>query len=167
MKRFYFRWGGMLLIGLLITIFSAQRYYREVHSLTPEQLLRGQPPKTLRILGRVEAGTLMTEASRQRATFQLAGKEAQIAVLYQGEALETLRELKTLVVVGRWDALHHQFEAHEIDLIPNYGFITAAYLTMIPMAVFLFMMERRVLLLYNEIRQSKLYEPEVADLDDG
>ena len=155
------------MVGVLIIALGVQRYYREVYPLTPEQLLQDQPTGAVRMLGMVEAGTLMTEAPFEQATFYIAGKKKQIQVLYQGEPSDNLRELKTLVVVGRWDNASQKFQAHEIALIPNYGFITAAYLIMVPMALFLFMMERSVLLLYNKIKLSKLYEPEVSDLDEG
>jgi hypothetical protein len=36
---------------------------------------------------------------------------------------------------------------------------------MVPLALFLFLMERRVRLLYNEIKESKIYESEVGELE--
>ena len=164
MKRFYLRWGVLLLIGLAITGVGAQRYYRDVYSLTPEQILKERPSGEVRVLGRVEAGTLTTEAPSERAAFRLAGKEARIPVDYHGPDSDNLRELKTVVVIGHWDDAGRRFAAREIDNAPNYGFITAAYLTLVPMALFLFVMEHRVLLLYNQIKQSKQYESEVGEL---
>jgi hypothetical protein len=52
-------------------------------------------------------------------------------------------------------------EAEEIALLPNYWFVAGAYLAgIIPIGLFLFSMERRVELLYNRIKSTKLYEPE-------
>ncbi|MBI3609131.1 MAG: cytochrome c maturation protein CcmE [Nitrospirae bacterium] len=167
MKRLYLRWGGILAVGFLIVILSAQRYYRDVYSLTPDLILSRPPFGTVRILGMVEAGTLVKETPSNQARFSLSGNGQRIPVLYQGNRPDDLRELKTLVVIGQWDGSNRQFLAHEMDLIPNYGFITTAYLIMLPMGLFLFMMEHRVLLLYNKIKESKIYEPEVGSLDEG
>ena len=165
MNGFYIRWGFLLLAGLFMTFLGAQRYYRDVHSLTPEQVMKALPRETVRMLGRVQAGTLRTEAPYEQAVFDLAGEEAPVSVYYQGDAPDNLRELKTLVVIGHWNAAQERFEAHEIDLVPNYGFIIWAYLTLLPLAIFLFMMEQKVRLLYNDIKEAKIYEPEEGQLD--
>ena len=165
MNRFYLRWGVILVIGLLITLLSVQRYYRDVHSLTPEQFQAETPPGIARILGRVEAGSLMKDGPVGQASFILSGEKIRIPVLYRGDSSEDLRELKTLVMIGQWNPSLQQFEADKMDLVPNYGFITAAYLLFLPLALFLFMMEHRVLLLYNGIKDSKLYESEVESID--
>ena len=165
MNGFYIRWAILLLAGLMIVFLGAQRYYEDVYSLTPEEVLENTPRETVRMLGMVQAGTLKAEPPFEQATFELAGEQAQLPVYYQGEAPDNLRELKTLVVVGRWDSGQSRFKAHEIDLVPNYGFITAAYLVFLPLGLFLFRMEQRVRLLYNRIKESKIYEPEEGELD--
>jgi hypothetical protein len=112
------------------------------------------------------------------AEFELAGPEADLLVHYDGPADDNLRELKTLVVVGhlnltgpagsaKSDGLDRQrFEAHELDLLPNYGFITAAYLlALVPLALFLFGMERRVALLYTVIKGTTVYQPEAGTVE--
>ena len=172
MKWFYIRWGGILFMGLMITLLGTQRYYREVATMSPEQLLKEQPNGIVRVLGRVQAGSLSTpgeeEASLHPATFYLTGEREGLAVRYTGEQPDNLRELKTLVVVGRWNKSTHEFKAHEISLLPNYRYVAAAYLIgMIPIGLFLFLMQRRVELLYNEIKAAKVYEPEVEAFDKG
>ena len=110
----------------------------------------------------------MYEPASHRAAFELAGEKEKVSVRYSGEAPANLRELKTLVVIGRWNSSARQFEAHEISLLPNYGFVTGAYLVgIIPLSLFLFGMERRVELLYNKIKTTKLYEPEEGKVDQG
>jgi len=107
------------------------------------------------------------------AEFELTGRQARLLVHYDGPADDNLRELKTLVVVGHLtadgatgSAAPHQpdtrrFEAHALDLLPNYGFIAAAYLlALIPLALFLFGMERRVAILYTVIKETTAYQPE-------
>jgi len=104
------------------------------------------------------------------AEFELAGRQAHLLVHYDGPADDNLRELKTLVVVGHLDSAGaagsggsetQRFEAHALDLLPNYGFITAAYLlALIPLALFLFGMERRVTILYTVIKDTTAYQPE-------
>jgi len=165
MKGFYIRWGALILIGLWIVAVGIQRYNRDVRPLTPEQVLKDHSAGSVRVLGMVEAGTLRKDTTTSQMLFSLMENGQRIPVVYQGKDTDDLRELKTLVVVGRWDNASQRFLAEDIDLIPNYGFIIAAYLVMIPLALFLFMMERRVRLLYNEIKQSKLYEPEVGEFE--
>ena len=165
MKGFYLRWGGLVLVGLWIVAVGAQYYYREVRPLTPEQVLRSHPAGPVRLMGMVEAGSMVKEAASTQIRFSLIGNGQRIPVVYQGNDPDNLRELKTLVVVGRWDDAGQRFLAQKINLIPNYGFITAAYLVMVPLAFFLFLMERRVRLLYNEIKLSKIYESEVGELE--
>jgi cytochrome c-type biogenesis protein CcmE len=165
MKWLYIRWGGILLAGLIITLLGVQRYYREVITISPEQLLQKQSTGTVRILGTVQAGSLSVvngdSASAFQATFRLSSGEREVlSVLYTGERPDNLRELKSLVVVGRWNPSTQVFESHEIQLLPNYGYVAAAYLSvMIPMGLFLFRMERKVELLYTEIKSAKVYEP--------
>jgi hypothetical protein len=165
MKGFYFRWGVLLLVGLVITFFGAQRYVRDVRPLTLDQFLKAPPAGPVRLLGMVESGSLAKEADSTQALFSLIGKDRRIPVVYNGKDPDNLRELKTVVVVGKWDDANQRFLAEGIDLVPNYGFITAAYLVMVPLALFLFLMERRVRLLYNEIKESKIYESEVGELE--
>jgi hypothetical protein len=117
------------------------------------------------MLGMVEAGSLRKDPLTSQMLFSLVEDGQRIPVVYQGKDTDSLRELKTLVVIGGWDAASQSFLAQDLALIPNYGFIIAAYLVMIPLALFLFMMERRVRLLYTEIKRSKLYEPEVGEFE--
>jgi cytochrome c-type biogenesis protein CcmE len=165
MKGFYLRWGGLILVGLWIVAVGAHRYNRDVRPLTPEEVMKNHSAGPVRILGMVEAGSLRKDASSSQMLFSLMENGQQIPVVYQGNDTDNLRELKTLVLVGEWDDASQRFVAQDIALIPNYGFIIAAYLVMIPLALFLFMMERRVRLLYNEIKQSKLYESEVREFE--
>jgi cytochrome c-type biogenesis protein CcmE len=164
MKGFYLRWAGLLLVGVWIIAIGAQYYYREVRPLTPEQVAREHPAGSVRMIGMVEAGSIVKEAASTPIRFSLIGNGQRIPVVYQGNDPDSLRDLKTLVVVGQWDDTSQRFLAQKINLTPNYGFITAAYLVMVPLALFLFLMERRVRLLYNEIKLSKIYEPEAGEL---
>jgi cytochrome c-type biogenesis protein CcmE len=168
MKRFYVRWAGLLVGMLILALFGVQRYRNDLKSISPEQLLLQQPIQVVRLLGIVQAGSLVYEPLSHQAAFELAGEKEKIAVRYSGQAPENLRELKTLVVIGRWNPSSRQFEAHEITLVPNYGFVAGAYLAgIIPIGLFLFGMERRVELLYNKIKSAKLYEPEEGRVDQG
>ncbi|MBI3622170.1 MAG: hypothetical protein HY208_08305 [Nitrospirae bacterium] len=128
-------------------------------SATPSDTAPGAtPPKTIPMI---------------LAEFELAGQQAHLLVHYDGPADDNLRELKTLVVVGHLAANGaagpavpnkpdtQRFEAHALDLLPNYGFIAAAYLlALIPLALFLFGMERRVAILYTVIKETTAYQPE-------
>lgn len=161
MKRFYIRWGGVLIIAAIIGVLGIQRYNREVTTLSPHHLLHDQPVQTVRILGMVEAGSILKEGEGGPVAFQLSSEGVKLSVRYLGEESENLRDLKTIVVGGRWNPTTRTLEAEKISLVPNYGFIMAAYLvSLIPMGLFLFNMERRVAMLYILIKEEKVYQSE-------
>ncbi len=164
MTRLWVQWAVVALAAAIVA-FSASRYYdQHLLTVTPEAVLDGGAGSELvRVQGLVEGGTLTGDASSGQAAFRLRGDRDALPVEYNGPPPENLRELKTLVVIGRWDAERRVFLAQDLALIPNYGFVVSAYLVaLLPLALFTFLMERRVRLLYNEIKQAKLYEPEPA-----
>jgi cytochrome c-type biogenesis protein CcmE len=166
-RGFYLRWGGIALAGLVLAALAAERYQSEVRPITPEQLREGAGSDRTRVIGMVQPGSLVVapEASPEgamEATFELAGPREHLPVHYLGPADDNLRELKTLVVVGRLDQAGGRFEADRLDLIPNFGFVAAAYLAaLVPLALFLFLMERRVAVLYTVIKETTAYQPEL------
>lgn len=160
------RWLILVAVAAAVTLLGAQRYFREVRTVSPAAVASGTTPDATRVMGRVEAGTLTATPDGRNATFALSADGTVIQVNYEGEKPDNLRALKTLVVVGQWDPAARMFRAQAIDLVPNFGFIVASYiLTLVPLGVFVFVMERRVKLLYTEIKQSKIYTPEVGALD--
>lgn len=161
MKRFYIRWGGVLIITAIIGALGIQRYNRDVTAISPDRLLREQPAQAVRVLGMVEAASIVKEGEGGPVAFQISGEGAKVSVRYIGEESDNLRDLKTLVIGGKWNSTSQVFEADKISLVPNYGFITAAYLaSLIPMGLFLFNMERKVAMLYIQIKEEKVYQPE-------
>ncbi len=159
MKWLYLRWGGVLIIAAIIGVFGIQRYDRDVTAISPDRLLRDQPTQTVRVLGMVEPGSIVKEGGA--VAFQLSGEGAKVSVRYVGDESDNLRDLKTVVMVGTWNPATHLFESGKIALVPNYGFVTAAYLlSLIPMGLFLFNMERKVAMLYILIKEEKVYQPE-------
>ena len=57
------------------------------------------------------------------------------------------------------------FRAQDAALLPNYGFVAAAYLiSFLVLAWMVFAMNRRVMVLFKEVKESKLYESEVDSL---
>jgi cytochrome c-type biogenesis protein CcmE len=168
MTRLYVQWTVVALAATAIA-FSALRYYNgNLLTVTPEAVLSGGAERTLvRVQGLVQGGTLTGNVSAGQAGFRLIGDRDAVQVEYNGPSPENLRELKTLVVIGRWDPEQRVLLAQDLALLPNYGFVVGAYLVaLLPLALFLFLMERRVRLLYAEIKQAKLYEPEpVAHVD--
>ena len=161
MNGLYIRWIGALALGILIGLLGARRYVHDVRAISPERLLNEPSAETVRVLGRVEAGSLVKDPSKGEMVFHLAGEKERLSVRYAGEEPENLRELKTLVIVGRWNRTDGVLEAEKIALIPNYGFVTAAYLVaLLPLGFFLFYMERKVAILYTRIKDEKIYQPE-------
>ncbi len=161
MKRFYLRWGGVLVIGVIICLFGLARYQREVSHIPIEKFLDEKPTRAVRVLGMVVGGSLNRGGAGEPIQFTLSGTGAQVPVYYQGEDPENLRELKKLVIYGRWNPEEQRIESETILGVPNYGFVSWAYLvTLIPMTLFLFNMERKVALLYIMIKEEKVYQSE-------
>jgi cytochrome c-type biogenesis protein CcmE len=162
MTRLYLQWIEIAVAAAGI-VWAASRYYdRHLVTLTPDAVQTGgSVTADVRVQGLVEGGTLAGDLTSGKATFRLAGEHGTLDVAYDGPPPENLRELKTVVVVGRWDAGRRVFLAKDLALVTNYGFVVGSYLVaLVPLAVFIFLMERRVRLLYSEIKQAKLYEPE-------
>ncbi len=164
MSGLYVRWGVVAIVAVLLGLLAYGHYARNVATLTPEEVLAQRPHGVVRVTGLVRGGTLKGNLAAGRVRFTLAGQRQTLPVQYQGPRQENLRELKTLVVVGRWDRAARIFRAHDIASVSNYGFVLGAYLvSLVPLAFFLFAMERKAGLLYKEIKDSKLYEPEWSD----
>ena len=161
MTNLYLRWSGVLAVAIVFIVLTYNHYRDNLASLVPQQVRQEAPTGgAIRVLGMVQGGTLRTREAGE-ATFTLLGKNAALPVHYQGPPPDNLRELKILVLVGTWNAATQVFEARDIGIVPNYGFIAGAYLLgLLPLALFLFAMNRRVSLLYEEIKASKLYEEE-------
>lgn len=162
-KVLYIRWGILIVVFSAIAFLGVSRYNRDVRAISPKILLSQATGMETRVMGMVDAGSLKRGAEDGAFQFSLSADGTRVPVVFSGDDADVLRELKTIVVVGRWDAELGQFNAAKIALIPNYGFIASAYLlSLLPLVFFLFYMERRVLLLYVMIKEEKVYQPEVA-----
>lgn len=160
MTNLHRRWGGVFLVAIVFIVLTYNHYRDNLASLVPEQVKQETPAGEIRVLGMVQGGTLETRGAGE-ATFALLGESATLPVHYQGPPPDNLRELKILILVGTWNADRQMFEARDIGIVPNYGFIAGAYLLgLLPLALLLFTMTRRVHFLYEEIKTSKLYEKE-------
>ena len=166
MTSFYIRWGIVLLVTSVIAFLGFQRYQKDVACLTPDQILQNPSPNKVRVVGIIQGGSLTREDESNRAFFLLQGEEKTLPVRYQGHDTDTLRDIKIIVVTGHLNSGTAEFDGEAISLIPNYGFVAAAYLLgILPTLFFLFLMERKLRLLYTEVKEAKLYEPEVMDFD--
>ncbi len=160
MMNLHRRWGGVFLVAIVFIVLTYNHYRDNLASLVPEQVKQETPAGEIRVLGMVQGGTLETRGAGE-ATFALLGESATLPVHYQGPPPDNLRELKILILIGTWNADRQMFEARDIGIVPNYGFIAGAYLLgLLPLALLLFTMTRRVHFLYEEIKTSKLYEEE-------
>ena len=166
MNIFYLRWGVILVLGLIVASQGIQRYYRDVATLSPSELILQKPDKTVRVRGTVIGGSLMRKDSQNDLSFLIEGQGKEIPVHFIGSQAEGLRELKTIVVEGRWDPSSGELKGEKIGIIPNYGFVSAAYLLgFIPIILFLFHTEWKVRLLYSQIKETKVYESEEMGFD--
>ena len=162
MNWFYLRWLGLLVVAVILAVLTFMNYRQNLASVTPKSVLNHTQSDTpLRVKGMVKSGTLTGNIEEGQVRFELGDGSGNIPVQYDGPPPENLRELKTLIVIGQWDAVDRRFLAKEIALVTNYGFVVSAYLvTMIALAWFIFGMSRKVGLLFQEIKQTALYEPE-------
>jgi len=166
MNIFYLRWGIILVLGLMIVSQGVQRYYRDVATLSPNELIQQKPHETVRVMGTVIGGSLVRKNSQNNLSFLIEGQGKEIPVHFIGSQAEGLRELKTIVVEGRWDSATGELKGEKIRVIPNYGFVSAAYLIgFIPIILFIFHTERKVRLLYSQIKETKVYESEEMGFD--
>ncbi len=137
------------------------RYNQEVKTISPTSLLGSESASDIRLMGMIHPGSFVRASGDEPFRFKLTEDGVKVDVVFSGDDADTLRELKTIVAIGRWDRETGRFEALDIALIPNYGFISSAYLlTLIPLAFFLFFMERRVAILYVMIKEEKVYQAE-------
>jgi len=161
MTSLYIRWGGLLIVAMVLTGLTYSHYQQHLATLSPKQVNEQNPSQEVRVLGMVRGGTLKGNVAGGDATFALVENNTTIPVHYHGPPPDNLRELKTLILIGKWNSSDNVFEARDIGLVTNYGFVVGAYLIgLIPLGIFLFAMSRRVGLLYEEIKASKLYQEE-------
>ncbi len=166
MTGLYTRWAIMVGGLLLLAMMTFQQYQHDL-STTSLSTLMSSPStsKPVRIQGMVKSGTLSGETDQGQATFELIDGPTTIDVVYAGPPLENIRELKTMVFIGQFDTETKIFKAKDTALINNFGFVTAAYLlTVLSICWALFAMSQRVMVLFKEIKDEKLYEPEIDPL---
>jgi cytochrome c-type biogenesis protein CcmE len=150
--------GGII----LLTIMTYQQYQRDLSTISLANLLNSPTTsETVRIQGMVKSGTLSGAVDQGQATFELMDGSTTVPVEYAGPPLENIRELKTMVLIGQLDPATKTFKANDTALINNFGFVAAAYLiTVLSLGWAIFAMSQRVMVLFKEIKEEKLYEPE-------
>jgi len=166
MTGFYTRWAIMVGGIILLTIMTYHQYQRDLSTISLTGLLSSTPSsETVRIQGMVKSGTLSGPVEQGQATFELLDDSTTLPVEYAGPPLENIRELKTIVLIGHLDPETKTFKAKDTALINNFGFVAAAYLfTVITLCWAIFAMSQRVMVLFKEIKEEKLYEPENESL---
>ncbi len=166
MTGLYTRWAIMVGGLLLLAMMTFQQYQHDLSTTSLAALISSpSTSEPVRIQGMVKSGTLSGETKQGQATFELVDGPTTVAVVYAGPPLENIRELKTMVFVGQLDTETKIFKAKDTALINNFGFVTAAYLlTVLSICWALFAMSQRVMVLFKEIKDEKLYEPEIDPL---
>ncbi len=159
LRLLYLRWSVVLVAVMGLAALTAQHYRDHLAGFVPQEVTREAPAGDIRVAGMVQRGTVTGNARAGHAAFQLMGREASLPVVYEGPPQDNLRAFKTLVVIGAWDASAGVFRAREIGIVPNYGFVAGAYLVgLLPLALLVFAMSRRVNLLYEDMKTSALYQ---------
>lgn len=166
MTGLYARWaiivGGILLLALM----TFQQYQRDLSTISLATVLNSPATsEPVRIQGMVKSGTLAGAVGQGQATFELMDGSTTLPVEYIGPPLENIRELKTIVLLGHLDHETKIFKAKDTALINNFGFVAAAYLiAVLSLGWAIFAMSQRVMVLFKEIKDEKLYEPEIDPL---
>jgi len=166
MTGLYTRWAIMVGGLLLLAMMTFQQYQRDLSTLSLATVVtRPASSEPVRIQGMVKSGTLSGDTEQGQATFELIDGPTTLPVEYAGPPLENIRELKTMVLIGQLDPATKIFKAKDTALINNFGFVAAAYLlTVMSICWALFAMSQRVMVLFKEIKDEKLYEPEIDPL---
>ena len=155
------QWSGILIVAMVLSGVTYQHYQHHLATLSPLQVREQVSGQTVRVLGMVRGGTLAGQVASGDATFELIENGTIIPVQYHGPPPDNLRELKALVLIGTWNPSDHLFEARDIGLVTNYGFVVGAYLIgLVPLAMFLFAMSWRVRRLSAEMKASTRYQEE-------
>jgi cytochrome c-type biogenesis protein CcmE len=162
MTGFYARWAIMVGGIILLAMMTFQQYQRDLSTISLATLsANASTTETVRIQGMVKSGTLSGDVDQGQATFELVDGSTTLAVEYAGPPLENIRELKTMVLIGHLNPETKIFKAKDTALINNFGFVAAAYLiAVISLGWAIFAMSQRVMVLFKEIKEEKLYEPE-------
>jgi len=166
MTGFYARWAIMVGGIILLAMMTFQQYQRDLSTISPATVLNSPATsETVRIQGMVKSGTLSGAVDQGQATFELVDGSTTLPVEYAGPPLENIRELKTMVLIGQLDPATKTFKAKDTALINNFGFVAAAYLiAVLSLGWAIFAMSQRVMVLFKEIKEEKLYEPEIDSL---
>jgi len=159
MTGFYARWAIMVGGIILLSMMTYHQYQRDLSTIPVTTVLSSpSSTETVRIQGMVKSGTLSGTVEQGQATFELIDGPTTLPVEYVGPPLENIRELNL-------DPETKTFKAKDTALINNFGFVAAAYLlTVIALGLALFAMSQRVMVLFKEIKEEKLYEPENESL---
>jgi cytochrome c-type biogenesis protein CcmE len=166
MTGFYARWAIMVGGIILLALMTFQQYQRDLSTISLATVLNSPATsETVRIQGMVKSGTLSGTIDQGQATFELIDGSTTVLVEYAGPPLENIRELKTMVLIGHLDPETKIFKAKDTALINNFGFVAAAYLiAVLTLGWAIFAMSQRVMVLFKEIKEEKLYEPEIEHL---
>jgi len=162
MTGFYARWAIMVGGIILLAMMTFQQYQRDLSTISLTTLLNSPATsESVRIQGMVKSGTLSGAVDHGQASFELIDGPTILPVEYAGPPLENIRELKTIVLLGHLDPETKIFKAKDTALINNFGFVAAAYLiAVLSLGWAIFAMSQRVMVLFKEIKEEKLYEPE-------
>lgn len=161
MNAFYLRWGVVVLVAGILAFLTYRHYDEHLATTTPEDVLTSNHEGGQRVLGLVKGGSLVGNVEQGQAQFTLSGEREELSVIYNGPPPENLRELKKVVLIGVWNGQKRQFHAHDVGLVTNYGYVMSAYFVgLLPLTFMVFVMGRKVTILYDEIKRSKLYQPE-------
>jgi cytochrome c-type biogenesis protein CcmE len=120
---------GWLLAAAALAGISAltyERYQRELAWVAPSEIQRHVPGTDVRVLGRIQPGSLARDDAAGQARFVLEHEGAAVTVAYRGPDADLLRELRTIVAtVSAYDGTTAQ--AHEVQGAPNFAYIAWAY----------------------------------------
>ena len=89
-------------LPMILVVLAYQHYQQHLISVTPVFVIKNAPTDSaLRVQGMVKSGSLKGNVQEGHAEFELVGESSTISVAYDGPPPDNLRELKTLIIVGK------------------------------------------------------------------
>lgn len=145
-------WLAVAVMMLAVIGFAYDRYLCAVASVPPQVFATMAEGASVRVLGRVQAGSVKREGDNLRFVLEDGG--AAIQVSYRGPDQDMVRELKTLLVFGK-RLPDGSMEAGGVSIAANYDFITAAYVLGIGLLLaFAWVQERAVRIMERRLEQA-------------
>lgn len=144
-------WLAVAILMMAVVGFAYDRYLCAAASVPPQTFAAMAEDDSVRVLGRVQAGSVKLEGETLSFALEEGGTSIQVA--YRGPDKDMVRELKALLVFGK-RLPDGSMAAGGVSSAANYSFIAAAYgLALGLLLLFAWMQERAVRIMEKRLEQ--------------